>query len=229
MGAFAPTPFIEETEETGLARVLPLGGFRAERACGTSVDMTCVLGPLEVTGTVFASLINNPVQQQVADPGHVRFVNIAGPTRTELLGRYWAGEFASWFTHDWTRSTEVDPDRGVRRDVPLTPRQTASFTMMWEFEGRGQIGLEGDYTGRQALDEYPYRSKGRPYALLGALAERTFGRMCLFLNSENLFDVRQTRENPLVLPVRRVNSRSTVDAWAPLDGRVINGDVRMTI
>ena len=54
-GAFAPTPFIEETEETGLSRVLPLRGLRAERARGTSVDVTRVLGPLEVTGTVFAS------------------------------------------------------------------------------------------------------------------------------------------------------------------------------
>ena len=81
-GAFAPTPFIEETEETGLSRVLPLRGLRAERARGTSVDVTRVLGPLEVTGTVFASLVNDPVQQQVADASHVRLVNVDGPTRT---------------------------------------------------------------------------------------------------------------------------------------------------
>ena len=52
----------------------------------------------------------------------------------------------------------------------------------------------------QALDENPYRSTGRPYVLLGALAERRFGRLGLFLNSENLLDVRQTRDDPLVLP-----------------------------
>ncbi len=230
-GAFAPTPFIEETEETGLSRLLPLRGLRAERARGTSVDVTRVLGPLEVTGTVFASLVNDPVQQQVADPGHVRLVNVDGPTRTtgtELLFRYRAGELTAWFTHGWTRSTEVDPDRGDRRDVPLTPRQTASFTVMWEFEGRGRLGFEGYYTGRQALDENPYRSTGRPYVLLGALAERKFGRLGLFLNSENLLDIRQTRDDPLLLPTRRADGRWTVDAWAPLDGRLINGGVRIT-
>jgi iron complex outermembrane receptor protein len=230
-GAFAPTPFIEETEETGLSRVLPLSGLRAERARGLSVDVTRVLGAWEVTGTVFASLVNDPVQQQVADPAHVRLVNLNGPTRTtgtEVLFRYRAGEFTAWVTHGWTRSTEIDPDRGDRRDVPLTPRQSASFTVMWEFEARGRLGFEGYYTGRQALDENPYRSTGRPYVLLGALAERKLGRVGFFVNSENLLDVRQTRDDPLVLPARRADGRWTVDAWAPLDGRVINGGVRVT-
>jgi iron complex outermembrane receptor protein len=230
-GAFAPTPFIEETEETGLSRVLPLSGLRAERARGTSVDVTRVLGPWEVTGTVFASLVNDPVQQQVADPAHVRLVNMNGPTRTagtEVLFRYRAGGFTAWVTHGWTSSTEIDPDQGDRRDVPLTPRQNASFTVMWEFEGRGRVGFEGYYTGRQALDDNPYRSTGHPYVLLGALAERKLGPVGLFVNSENLLDVRQTRDDPLVLPARRADGRWTVDAWAPLDGRVINGGVRVT-
>jgi iron complex outermembrane receptor protein len=229
-GAFAPTPFIEETEETGLSRVLPLRGLRAERARGTSVDVTRVLGPLEVTGTVFASLVDDSVQQQVADASHVRLINVGGPTRTigtEVLLRYRAGEFIAWVTHGWTRSTEIDPDAGGRRDVPLTPRQTASFTVMREFEGRGRLGFEGYYTGPQALDDNPYRSTGRSYVLLGLLAERKFGRVGLFLNSENLLDVRQTREDPLVLPARRADGRWTVDAWAPLEGRVINGGIRI--
>jgi iron complex outermembrane receptor protein len=49
----------------------------------------------------------------------------------------------------------------------------------------------------------------------------------LFLNSENLLDVRQTRYDPLVLPAPRPDGRWTVDAWAPLDGRVINGGIRL--
>jgi iron complex outermembrane receptor protein len=63
--------------------------------------------------------------------------------------------------------------------------------------------------------------------LLGALVERKVGRVSLFLNSENLLDVRQTGDDPLVLPARRADGRWTVDAWAPLDGRVINGGIRM--
>jgi iron complex outermembrane receptor protein len=229
-GAFAPTPFTEETEETGLSRVLPLRGVRAERARGTSVDVTRVLGPVEVTGTVFGSTVDEPLQQRIADRGHVMLVNVDGPTRTvgtELLVRYRAGEFTALVTHGWTRSTEIDPDDGERRDVPLTPDHAASFTLMWEIEGGGRLGFEGYYTGRQSLDENPYRSTGRSYVLLGALAERKVGRMRLFLNAENLLDVRQTRDDPLVLRTPRPDGRWTVDAWAPLDGRVVNGGIRV--
>jgi len=49
----------------------------------------------------------------------------------------------------------------------------------------------------------------------------------LFVNAENLFDVRQTRDEPLLLPARRPDGRWTVDAWAPLDGRVVNGGIRV--
>jgi len=51
-GAFAPTPFVEDTDETGLSRVAPLEGLDAERAWGGSVDVTRRVGGLEVTGTV---------------------------------------------------------------------------------------------------------------------------------------------------------------------------------
>jgi iron complex outermembrane receptor protein len=40
-------------------------------------------------------------------------------------------------------------------------------------------------------------------------------------------DVRQTRGDPLVRPARGVDGRWTVDAWAPLDGRAINGGLRL--
>jgi iron complex outermembrane receptor protein len=48
----------------------------------------------------------------------------------------------------------------------------------------------------------------------------------VFLNAENITDVRQTRWDPLVRPIRAPDGRWTVDAWAPLEGRVINGGIR---
>jgi outer membrane receptor for ferrienterochelin and colicins len=46
------------------------------------------------------------------------------------------------------------------------------------------------------------------------------------VNAENLGNVRQTRWDPLLRPSRRPDGRWTVDAWAPLDGLVVNGGVR---
>ena len=64
--------------------------------------------------------------------------------------------------------------------------------------------------------------------LFGALFERRIGRIRLFINAENLGNIRQTRYDPLLRPERAPDGRWTVDAWAPLDGRVINGGLRIT-
>ncbi len=118
---------------------------------------------------------------------------------------------------------------GGRRETPLTPRHAVTFTAVRESETRGRIGVEGYYTGLQSLDADPYRTESRRYLLLGALAERRFGRVRLFVNAENLLNVRQTKYAPLVRPDRRADGRWTVDAWAPLDGVVVNGGVRLVL
>lgn len=229
-GAFAPTPFTEETEEVGLSRVAPLRNLRAERARGGSVDITRTLGPVEMTATAFASNVRHPVRLHEVGPGVLSLVNAADPTRswgTELLARYRAGTFLALVTHAWTRSTEDDLDAGDRREVPLTPTHTASLNLMWEAEDTGRFGIEAYYIGRQALEDNPYRVTGRPQMLIGALLERRVGRARVFVNSENLLNVRQTKEDPLVRPRRALDGGWTVDAWAPLEGRVFNAGLRV--
>ena len=63
--------------------------------------------------------------------------------------------------------------------------------------------------------------------LFDALVEKRFGHARLFVNGENLGNVKQTNWDPLLRPTRGVDGRKTVDAWAPLDGRNINGCVRV--
>jgi outer membrane receptor for ferrienterochelin and colicins len=115
-----------------------------------------------------------------------------------------------------------------RADIPLTPRHSARLVGMWECEGRGRIGVEADFTGQQPLEDNPCRSQSEGYVLFGGLVERRFGGVRLFVNAENLGGVRQTRFDPLVRPFQAVG-RWTVDAWAPLDGRVINGGIRLSL
>jgi outer membrane receptor for ferrienterochelin and colicins len=237
-GAFAPTPFTEETDDSGLSRLAPIDGLKAERARTASGDVTWQRGPFEITATVFGSVVHDAVQLAalvhpavIGGPPQypVGLVNAPEPTRTagtELLARYRRGPLVVVATHAFTKATELDLDTGRRRDVPLTPRHAASFNIAWEAR-RGRAGFEAYYTGRQALEHDPYAERGTGYLLFGGLVERRLGRLRLFLNVENLADVRQTKTAPLVLPARRPDGRWTVDAWAPLDGRTWNGGVRV--
>ena len=82
--------------------------------------------------------------------------------------------------------------------------------------------------GRQPLEDNPYREHGARHFLLGFLGERRYGSVHFFVNAENVLDVRQTHYDPLVLPAPRPDGRWTVDAWAPLEGRVVNAGIRVT-
>jgi iron complex outermembrane receptor protein len=62
--------------------------------------------------------------------------------------------------------------------------------------------------------------------LFGGLFERRIGQVRLFVNVENLADIRQTKYDPLVRPSQLTDVRWTVESWAPLDGRTWNGGVR---
>jgi iron complex outermembrane receptor protein len=47
------------------------------------------------------------------------------------------------------------------------------------------------------------------------------------VNGENLSGTRQSNWDPLLRSARNVDGRWTVDGWAPLEGRVVNGGLRL--
>jgi outer membrane receptor for ferrienterochelin and colicins len=229
-GSFVPTPFTEETGALGLTRLRPLRGLAVERARSASLDVGREVGEVEVNATIFGSRIRDPLMVRPPGDGTVELFNAAEPTRTwgtDLLARFHGEPFHVTATYTWTRSTEADPEGGPRREVPLTPRHGAGFVGMWEAEDAGRVGVELYLVGRQELDANPYRTRSRPYAILGFLAERRFGPARIFLNAENLLDARQTRWDPLLLPARSAEGRWTTDAWAPLEGRSLNAGLRL--
>lgn len=63
--------------------------------------------------------------------------------------------------------------------------------------------------------------------MVGVLAEKTFETFRIFVNAENITNVRQTKHDPLTRSQQAIDGRWTVDAWAPLDGRSINAGVRL--
>jgi iron complex outermembrane receptor protein len=225
-GFFATTPLTEETEAAGLTRLEVRRPLEAERGTSASLDLTRAVGPITMTATGFASRIADPVA--VDRDGRYVLFNRPGATTNagaELLATLRHEPWVGTATYTYVRSRE-DGD-GARQDVALTPRHSAGLVGMWEDEDRGRVGLEVYYTGRQRLEVNPYRATSQPYVVVGLLVEKRVGPARLFVNGENLTNVRQTRWDPLLRPARGVDGRWTVDAWAPLDGRALNGGVRL--
>ena len=226
-GFFASTPLTEETEAAGLTRLQIDKPLDAERGVSGSFDVTRTDGPMSYTMTLFTSRISDPIHVN-RSPRYV-LGNLTEPTTNagvELLGTFRRAPFAVTATYTYVHARENVG--GIDQDVPQTPRHSAGIVGMWEREEAGRLGVEWYYTGRQALEENPYRNSSEPYMIVGVLGEKQFGRIRLFINGENLTGVRQTRWDPLLRPTRAPDGRWTVDAWAPLEGRNINGGCRVS-
>jgi outer membrane receptor for ferrienterochelin and colicins len=231
-GYFAPSPFTEETEATGLRPLAPLGALEAERADSLSGDLTWRGRGFEITGTLFYSRIRDALTavETGRDDFPIALANAAGPTETrgtEFIARYHAGELDVILSHMYLWSTEPDPEDGGRREVALNPRHSAGLDILWEV-GPARTGIELFYTGSQALEDNPFRDRGAPYLLWGALLDWALtDRLRAFVNAENLGDVRQTTTEPLIRRARDAAGRWTIDAWAPLEGRTVNAGLRV--
>ncbi|MEK9499569.1 TonB-dependent receptor [Gaopeijia maritima] len=229
-GFFAPTPFTEEVEAVGLTRLgtPDYDALEKERARSVMLDVGREVGVVELNVSGFASEIDDPIQTIREADGSLRIANAPESVRTwgtEILASIHSGPWHIVGSHTFLRSTESDPEGEGRREVPLTPEHSLGMIAAFEQEGRGRVGLEVYYTGRQELDDDPYRSTSESHWILGLLVDRRFGPFRFFLNAENILDTRQTEYDRLVRPERTPDGRWITDVWAPLEGRSFNGGV----
>ncbi|MEP6992663.1 MAG: TonB-dependent receptor [bacterium] len=229
----APAPRTDETEVIGLTRVWGPLDLEAERARSASLDVSSTRGPLEASATLFTSRVANPVGlRRVAGDttGALRFVNAAGPAHThgaELYGVYNAEPVIVTAFYALTRTRETSPENGRRRESPYVPRETAGLDVAFDEDDSGtRVGIEAFYTGPQAVDDNPYRTVTPGYATIGFLASQRVGAATVYVNLENLMNVRQTRFDPLLRPSPGEGGRMTAGEWAPLEGRAINAGLR---
>src|SRR5437867_908715 len=92
-GVFAPTPFTEETEASGLTRLLPLRNLVAERASSASADLGWSTPHIELNGTLFASRIRHDLMLREVTSGTAGTMEISTPRTdntagSELLARF---------------------------------------------------------------------------------------------------------------------------------------------
>ncbi len=229
-GFFGPTPLTEETDVIGLSRLRPVTGLRPERARYASLDVTGKRGPLQLNGTLFSSSIQDPVLLRDSS-GVLELVNVSGPIRAsglEVFAVYVREPLTIIADYAYLHSSEVSPETGIRTAFPLNPRHTAGLDVAWDNDETGtRVGVEAFYTGVQALAHNPYRTTSRPYTTIGVLVSQRIGPALLFLNAEDLTDVRQTRYDPLLMPAPGEGGRWTTDEWAPLEGRLVNLGARI--
>jgi outer membrane receptor for ferrienterochelin and colicins len=230
-GVYTPTPFSEETGAIGLTHVRPIATLAAERAVGASVDVAGKVGVVELYASAHRTKIDHPVgMRSVPNTAlDVELVNAARPTQSggvELYARTRTEPIHVKASYTYIQATELDLERGGRRQVPLNPRHAGGLTAVYERAHDANIGLELYYNGRQSVADDPFRTVTRPYITIDALVQKQFGRLIVFVHGEDLNNVRQTDYDPIVRPTPGPGGRWTTDVWAPLEGSVVNAGFR---
>lgn len=235
-GFFAPTPFIEDIEDAGLSHLEPLENIAEEHANTASVDISYTFDSVETSVTLFSSDVENVTelevinQQLTPSDKQVRIVNAPGQSEirgAEFLLRYRWNDLKLTGSYLYTDASKQSSSGTGRVPLTLTPEHSAGAVIMWEEHGSHLVGFEAYYTGSQHLENNPYRDKSDAYWHLGLLGQITVGRISYFVNAENLLNVRQTKEDSLVLPQQAPSGRWTTDIWSRNDGFTVNAGIRI--
>jgi outer membrane cobalamin receptor len=212
---------MEETEAAGLTHLTIEEPLSVETARNVSADFTHTTRGATVTVTLFRTQIDNPGQIDRATYTLRTEAEPIGAHGVELVGTARRAPFYITGMYAYVHTRELDG-----RALPLTPTHRAG--LMTGLNGaRGRIGADVLFTGQQRLDANPYRSTSESYAVTNLLGEVRVGKWRLFVSASNLTDVRQTHWDPIGRPSPDVDGRWTVDAWAPLEGRIINVGLRI--
>jgi outer membrane receptor for ferrienterochelin and colicins len=230
LGYKAPSIFTEDAEMLLFKNVLPIvDTLEAERSRGGTLDVnyrnsigekvsyslnqmffyTEIERPL-VLGTAAGGFLFTNAGEPIRSRGfetNVRFVFdlvklFAGYTFTDAKARYLAGN----------------------QTLHLLPKSRLNSALLVEREGEFKAGVEAYYTSSQFLSD---RSRTEPFWVMGIFGEKTYGKISLFINAENITDTRQSRFGPVVFPPHQNPTFSEI--YTHTEGRVFNGGIKIKL
>ncbi|NLR78389.1 TonB-dependent receptor domain-containing protein [Chitinophaga eiseniae] len=232
LGYKTPTIFTEETEKLQFRSVLPISSDanKLERSYGANLDFnyrTSLSDKLSfsVNQLFFYTRINDPLLLQNGASGLYQLVNADGNIDTRGLEtnvKLGYKDFKLFVGYTFTDA--VLHEGAVKRPNPLTAKHRLNNILMYEVEEKWKIGLEAYYYSKQALND---GTSGKPYWTFGFMAEKLWEHFSLFINFENFTDTRQTRFDSIYTGT--VTNPVFRDIYAPLDGIVVNGGLKIKL
>ena len=239
LGYKAPTIFTEDAESVAFRNVRPIDPAiaQAETSIGGNFDVnyrTTLFDVIDVsinqlffyTKLDHALVLDIPA---IITPGPnaavYQFTNANGPIdsrglETNLRLGYEAFKLYAGYSLVDTRRRYSEAE--FNSAIPLTAKHRVNLVAVYELEGKFRLGLEAYYIGPKPLST---GETSRSYWLMGVMGERRWKHFSVFANFENILNVRQDRYQAVILPP--VDRPSFREVWAPLEGFVANGGLKL--
>lgn len=230
LGYKTPTVFSEDAESKQFRNIEPINTnmLKAERSFGGNFDTNYQLAVTEKL-----SLSTNILffYTQIQDPlvlapvgGNFEFTQPDGfvDTKGVEVNMKWSYDDFKLFV-GYTHANVQEHYNGNVSDFPLVAEHRFNNVLMYEKHGNFWIGFEAYYFSPQTLND---GSKGKSYWITGLMTEKKFGEnISLFLNFENFLDTRQSEFDTIY--TGSLSNPDFRDIYAPVDGFVINGGVKL--
>lgn len=228
-----PTIFTESSDELAFRNILPLDkdNTEAEHSYGLNFDLdykTILFDflTLSINNLIFYTRINDPLYLSFDNNLNAyEYSSLDGYVDTKGLETNIKLTYDHYKLFAGYTFTEVQSySNGTSTSFPLTPKHSIGLVLIYEVHGNLRIGLEAYYTGKQRLSD---GSVTNDYWINGLMMEKRFGNLRFFLNFENFLDTRQSNYGPMYTGTPK--SPYFVELYAPTDGRVINGGVKIDL
>lgn len=236
LGYKAPTIFTEETERMQYSGLAPIASVasKLERSYGANWDWNyrTTLADDAIVFTAnqlfFYTRVNNPLLLLMQPASNVHYLyndnNLhtdayGGETNLKLSYKHLKLFVGYTYTHSMLHSGNFTLQQ------PLVPRHRTNTVLMYEVEDKWKIGLEAYYYSPTKLNDF--FEYGRDYWLTGAMVEKIWERWSVFVNFENLLNVSQIGfRSEYASGFYKQNFR---DLFAPIEGRIINGGIKLKL
>lgn len=232
LGYKTPTVFTEDAERLQFRNVLPIdpNNTKAEKSIGGNLDVNYrgIITPelsFSLNTLFFYTRILKPLVLTPVENGVYEFLQPDGFVDTkgvEVNAKLAYSDFKLFV--GYTLADVNQQMNGISSAFPLVAKHRLNNVLMYELDEKLKIGLEAYYYSKQNLND---GSTGQSYWLCGLMAEKLWEHFSVFVNFENLLDTRQTKfgsiyTGPASNPVFK-------DIYAPLDGFVVNGGIKLRL
>jgi outer membrane receptor for ferrienterochelin and colicins len=231
LGYKLPTLFTEAAEAMQFRQVLSPQDRDAEKSIGITGDVNFrkrigAFLELGLNQLFFYTQINDPLVLQAAGAGAYSFINATKPvqsygfeTNARLVYRqHWKLFMGYTFNETKARYASGSPA------LPIVPKHKLNTALIYEKHDALKVGLEAYYTGTQRLSNGNQTSS---FWEVGLMAEKPFKWFSIYINAENITDVRQSRYKRV--PNGPHNDPSFDEIWTHTEGFVLNGGVKIRL
>ena len=227
-----PAVFTEETERIQYRAVLPISpdDNDLERSYGANFDVNYRTKLFDEIGVsvnqlFFYTKISDPLLLTAISGNRYQLQNADGFVDTKGWETNLKLEYSDFKLFlGYTYTDAQLQQNGIKKGNPLTARHRLNNVLMYEVEDKWKLGLEAYYYSQQKLND---GTTGKSYWIYGFMAEKLWEKFSLFANFENFTDTRQTRFDTIYTGT--ITNPTFRDIYAPLDGFVVNGGIKLPL